>query len=151
MDSVRIPAYEGPFGDNESSYQEGMFLSRIQQDEGLRERLAVHMSTNGLYGHLDWGDSFDYSLDTSLHLAIGNAKLLDKIASSGDFSTAMSEEGWQKVLEAMEAGEREDFEPGKVRKGLAALILRQEVSTKRYVISLSPWRKRSPTASSGTM
>jgi hypothetical protein len=145
---ITIQPYEGPFTTNESEYQEGLFLSKIQQDPGVRERLAVHISTNGMYGCLDRGESLDKALDTSMFLAISNAHLLDEIAHTGDFSMTLNEAQWQKKLDAMEAGIRVDFEAGSIRKRLAAIVLRQEVSTKRYVISLSPWRKRSPTSAS---
>lgn len=149
---VTVPAYEGPYADADvTSYAPGTFLERIE-DDSTREALAAHISTNGLYGQLDCGEGFDDALKTTLALTISNKRLLDTMIEEGGIPDGTwSEPSWHAALDAMLANERPDFEPGRVRKWLAGLVLRQEVQGRKYAWSLVPWRERSPTSSQGVI
>src|SRR4051812_22497445 len=79
------------------------FLNRIQDNE-TRIQLAAHISTNGFYGQLNLGESFDTAMNLSLILAIENKAYLDSFVEHGVVpSTTWPIEEWHTVLDDMEA------------------------------------------------
>jgi len=118
------------------------FIDRIQ-DDNLRIKLAKRVGNGVFYSSLDLGHSFDAALDQAISVSLAWKEYFDKIVATGVIppeSAAVG--GMSDILAEIEAGERNESEPGAIRKRLAELVLRQEIHIGARKIALSPQKVR---------
>lgn len=132
-----------PHGPEEFAQERATLVSRLQANPHLATRIGMHIGRSHFFTAIDKGENFDDALTLATSSAISWAEHFREIGESGQIPEgSTAEEGTPWLLAEIDSGERAPNEASPVRKKVAELVLRQQVSFRKWWIPVSRKRRQ---------